>query len=462
MRFAVPFTAALALAALCQPSRAEVPALASFAEAIELAAEHGKPVQQLPLPAAVYAGVVSPQLADVAVFDAAGTAVPHVFCAAPLTTRTVEERLSLPVFPVRLAQPATGSSAEVRTDGGRIAITLPSEGAERVAVSAYDLDLSALQVPAVSLRLGWSSPTGLSEVRLKLEQGDTAGGWQPLLPVAVLRRLSAAGQTLESADIALPPARYTSLRLTPQDAAGTVLDSVQVLTRQSVAVPETLRWLPAATTATSREPDSGLLAHGYDAATQAPVTAARLWLSEPNSRQALRLQSRADSAQPWQTLWTGEAFLLVTPEGERRNADITLPMTRHRDWRVLVEGAAPGPAPVLQLGHAPELLRFVAQGQGPYRLAYGNTAASNARAAGSCQGLLQPLLAAADARARLQLIGTAVASEPQTLAGAAARQPAPGPPLWHRGLLWAVLALAVLLLLWMARSLLADLKTPKT
>ena len=455
------------LLALCGLSaQAAAPALTSYAEAIPLTTEPGKPVQQLELPAAVYVGVVSPQLADVAVFDAAGVAVPQVFCAPPSNTADVLERIPLPVYPVRLAQPPTGSSAEVRTDAGSIAITLPQTGSETVAVSAYELDLSHIEAEATRLQLAWNSPTGLSEVHLKVEQSDTAGRWQMLVPDAVLKRLTAEGQTLETADIALPRGRYQRLRLTPQDTAGTVIERAELFTHTLQTRPESLRRFTAVQTGTL--PDTalpaGTVAQGYRAEPLAPLSQARLLLTEPNSRKAVQLQSRPGSDAPWQTHWSGEAFYLLVQQVERRNADIALPGVRHREWRVLVEGGSAQTPPILEFGYSPELLRFVAQGQGPYRLAFGSAAASaRPPPATTCEGLLQPLLAAATTSEREQLIGSAEAGPVQVLAGPAARQPMPPaePPRWRRGLLWSVLLLAVGLLLWMARGLLADLKTPK-
>lgn len=455
------------LFALCGASvHAATPALTRYAEAMPLTAEPGKPLQQLEVPAAVYAGVVSPQLADVAVFDATGVAVPHVFCAPPSHTADFLERFPLPVYPVRLAQPSTGSSAEVRTDAGGIAITLPQSNRETVAVSAYELDLSQIAAEATSLQLGWSSPKGLSEVHLKVEQSDTAGRWQMVVSDAVLKRLTAEGQTLETADIALPRARYQRLRLTPHDAAGTVIESAELFTQTVQTRPERLTRFTAVQTGQQEDLalPAGTVAFGYLSDTLAPLTWARLQPFEPNSRKTVQLQSRSRPDAPWQTHWAGEVFSLLVQSVEHRNADIALPAVRHREWRALVEGGNPRTQLLIDFGYSPELLRFVAQGQGPYQLAYGSAAASALpSAATACESLLQPLLAEATTSEREQLIGTADYGPAQVLAGAAARQPLPveEPPLWHRGLLWGVLLLAVALLLWMARGLLADLKTPK-
>ncbi len=455
----------------------------SFAEAIPLAAEPGYPVQQLPLPDAVYRLAVSPALHDVAVFDAAGTPVPHVLCTLAAQVSSSEARFALPVFPVRLARRSgQGATAEVRTDNGnRIAITVPGgdSTAPAVAVTAYDLDLSAITEAAVALHLQWHSPTGLSEVHVRVEQADASQHWQPVVADAVLKRVSAAGQTLETAEIALPAARYHSLRLTPRDADGTVIDAVQLRTRASSSRPAALRWFTATPTASPNEemassPPARITRH-YDAGHQAPITAARVQLTAPNTRHALRLQSRSHPKAAWQTVWTGEAFYLLTPTGERRNDEIALASNHDRYWQLVADAGGAPIVATLQLGYAPQNLRFVAQGQGPYRLAYGNAGALDQTPPGGCESLLKTLFEPApktatavgspDPAAALNrnasLIGTATAGSPERLAGAAALLPAePAGPAWRRWLLWAVLATAVLLLLGMAHKLLAELNPP--
>jgi hypothetical protein len=438
-----------------------------FSEAVPIAIEANRPLQQLALPDAVYQRAVSPDLYDLAVFDAQGLRVPHVLCTVPQQQHLAELLNTLTVFPVQLARNGggQGATAEVRTDGGdRIAITVPGSTPQTaVGVTAYELDLSVLNPATVALQVQWHSPTGLSEVHFKVEQAEGRQPWRTVVEDAALRRLSADGQTLEWAEISLPPAHYQSLRLTPRDASGTVIDGVQARTRETTLLPADLHWFPALQTGPADEPAPFKgKTQSYDARRQAPVIAARITLVEPNTRFDLRLQSRPSLEARWQTAWAGEAFYLLTPGGERRSAEIVLPANRDRYWRLLAEDASAPFTPILELGYTPQNLRFVAQGQGPYRLAYGNASTNMQGPTTSCEGLLKTLLKQPGSDEAAQLMGSAEAGAVQVLAGAAALQ-APPPqtaPAWRRWLLWAVLITAVLLLLGMARTLLADLKKP--
>ena len=461
---AVAFAASLWLTVL--PAIAAEPLqVQQFAEAIPLTAEANHPVQQIAIPDAVYQRMVSPALNDVAVFDATGVAVPHVFCAMPNQQSVTETQQPLTVFPVQLARAGVqGTTAQVHTDTGSIAITVPGDAGVQatVGVTAYDLDLSALTAPAVALQVQWLSPTGLSEVHVKVEQQDTAQQWQTVVADAVLKHVTADGQTLERAEIALPVATYKSLRLTPRDADGTVIDAVRVRTRTISALPADLNWFTAVQTGPADDVPpaaSGAATQGYDTLRQAPVTLARINLVAPNTRYDVRLQSRRTPQAAWQTVWAGEAFYVVTAAGERRNAEIALPANQDRYWRLIADAANAPFTPILKLAYTPQNLRFVAQGQGPYRLAYGNASAVDRSPSATCEGLLKTLLQTTGSTENL--IGTAASGAPQVLAGAAALQ-ATVPvtaPAWRRWLLWGVLGIAVLVLLGMARKLLADLNT---
>lgn len=439
-----------------------------FAEAVAISIEANHPLQELALHDALYQRAVSPVLKDLAVFDAAGNPVPHVLCTVPQQQRISEAQQPLTVFPVQLARAGgQATTAEVRTDSGNtIAITVPGgEPQAAVAVTAYDLDLSALQAPTIALQVQWHSPRGLSEVHIKVEQADANQPWQLVVADAALKHLSADGKTLEQAEISLPSARYQNLRLTPHDADGMVIDGVRARTRQITALPADLHWFTAVQNgpADDSAPFTGAT-QAYDTLRHAPVSRARIQLVAPNTRYALRLQSRSASDAAWQTRWMGEAFYLLTTAGERRNADIVLPLIGDRYWRLMADAASEPFTPMLELAYTPQKLRFIAQGQGPYLLAYGNTSAIAKGPSTSCEGLLQTLLKAPDgptAAGTLSLIGQAESGAVQVLAGAAALQaPAPETTAWRRWLLWGVLALAVLLLLGMARKLFADLKNP--
>lgn len=448
---------------------AEVLRPEQFAEAVAISIEANHPLQEFALHDALYQRVLSPVLNDMAVFDAAGNAVPHVLCTVPQRQRISEAQQPLTVFPVQLARAGgQGATAEVRTDSGNtIAITVPGgEPQATVAVTAYDLDLSALPAPAIALQVQWHSPKGLSEVHVKVEQADAKQQWQLVAADAVLKRLSADGKTLEQAEISLPPARYQNLRLTPHDADGMVIDRVQARTRQITALPADLNWFTAVQNGPADDPAPFAGAtQSYDTLRHAPVSLARIQLLAPNTRYALRLQSRSAAEAAWQTRWMGEAFYLLTTAGERRNEDIALPLIRDRYWRLVADAASAPFTPILELAYTPQMLRFIAQGQGPYLLAYGNARAIAQGPSSSCDGLLKTLLKAPDgptADEALSLIGHAESSAVQVLAGAAALQ-APAPETAaarRRWLLWGVLTLAVLLLLGMARKLFADLKNP--
>ena len=86
--------------------------------------------------------------------------------------------------------------------------------------------------------------------------------------------------------------------------------------------------------------------------------------------------------------WDGEAYRIVTDTTAARKSAGAVRATSDRYWRLQI---AKDPqlyrATVLELGYRPARLRFLAQGSGPFTLAYGSRRAE-VSAASACERLL--------------------------------------------------------------------------
>ncbi|WP_257388674.1 DUF3999 domain-containing protein, partial [Tahibacter caeni] len=151
-------------------------------------------------------------------------------------------------------------------------------------------------------------------------------------------------------------------------------------------------------------------------------------------------------AGPWTgyRVASGDSVESSTPQ------QLTAPV-RDRDWRIQ---AAPAPSapPNLVLGYRPEVLVFLAQGEGPYAIAAGS---ANARRRDA------PITTLLDALRQRHGADwkpyPAVPEAGRTVSGDAAliaKQPAPKPADWRGLLLWIVLVGGSLLVVAMALSLL--------
>jgi hypothetical protein len=117
-----------------------------------------------------------------------------------------------------------------------------------------------------------------------------------------------------------------------------------------------------------------------------------------------------------------------------------------RYWRLAPEGAStgdPSGTPKLALGWTPHRLRFVAQGEPPYTVAFGS-ASSNAN---------RPLLGTLEDGKLDGMIGSATGTEVFDLGGPARLHASP----WRTWVLWGVLLGGLALLGWMVRRLVRQL-----
>lgn len=428
-----------------------------FASGIELRAETEWPVLELMVPDAVYAGVTQADLSDLRVFNAQHVAVPHALCELPSVPPRIEDR-PLPVFSLQAPPQARDGDVDVHVRGGsetalRIEVqpASRSDGASPAAQrSGYVIDARPAPGAIRALRLKWQTADAASEVAVRVEASDDLDRWHTIVARTTLLRVDAAGAALERMRIVVPEADYSYLRLARADS-GPPPNVEQVIAESVVPAEEdeaALRWFDAqATPLPAQMP--GL---GFDAGRHAPVQRARIELPAVNMALTLRLQSRATSSSSWQTRWSGEVFALGNGDGQRRSADIRLGTTADRQWRVLVTDGVDslGTATLgLRLAYRPARLRFLAQGDAPFTLAYGSGRAEAAPRR-ACADLLRQLPQAELAA----LIGAVVAGEPRVIGGAAALQPAPAPLPTRRIVLWSLLVLGAALLIAMALSLL--------
>jgi hypothetical protein len=445
---------ALLMLSLAHHAFAAAPTTNDYAKGIRVDASSNRPLIEAVLPDAVYQGVTRADLGDVRVFNADGTAVPHAFCASPQATEPAITQESLPVFEVQGAMPTprNGTSVEVQTSGGT-AVKV-QEGETQTAASATQTTahvIDAREIPDAlrSMQFDWESPDGASEAHVRVEASEDLDQWQTVVGASTLLKITQGTQQLQRQSVPLPQRRYKYLRVVRMDG-GPPLQIAAVIAER-VASPQAIDplWFSANTVAAK---DTNALL--FDSARLAPVTYARLLLPQENSSLRVNIASRPDATAPWRQRWSGEVYSIMT-DGERRvSPPAEFGSTADRYWQVSL--AKPGDvftqAPTLELGYRPARLRFLAQGSGPFTLAYGSR-----RAEAAPLQQCDSLLADVGARDLAQMIGEASFAAPQSLGGDVALKPLPKKTPVRLFILWGVLIVGVALLVAMAVSLLKRL-----
>ena len=445
---------AVCLVAVASNALGAPPKLDDYAQGIDIVASSGLPLIEMTLPDAVYLTVTRADLGDMRVFNADGQPVPHALCTALTQAEPTITEHSLPVFELRDAPAVAngGSRIEVQTAGGT-QVNVQEAGSDKPAAvngRIHIIDARDSKEPIRAIQFDWQSPDGASQAQVSIEASDDLDQWRVLVPASTLLRATSGEQELKRERIELPARAYNYLRVQRTDAGPPLTIAGVTAERVGAALEFDPVWFMATNHVTD---DIEVLF--YDTGRRAPVTYARLRLPQENSSVRVTLHSRDDAKAPWSQRWDGEAYRIVTDTQRRESPPAQFAATSDRYWRLKI---AKDPqlyrATVLELGYRPARLRFLAQGSGPFTLAYGSR-----RAAVSPASACDALLADFPSEERSKLVGEGSQQVARVLGGDTALRPVPRQTPVRLVVLWSVLILGVGLLVAMALALLKRVRT---
>lgn len=421
-----------------------------FAYALPLEFEVGGALYEFPLPAAVYQGAARPDLGDLRVFNGNDEVVPHVVRRAPVAP-LASSSVPLMFFPIYDESGARIDDLSLkihRAPDGQI-VGMESRGSARGGrrVVAYVVDAAALDRPLAGLELNWVAQADDGIFRLDVAYSDNLKDWRSAVRGAAVVRLQYAGHRLERQRVELPGIKARYLRLTwPQSDRALALTAVRgVPTQTAPVVSRDWRRLAAVRAQVGE--------YFYDTNGVMPLDRVRVLLPDKNSLVNLRLDSRATPDAEWRLRASGLIYDLEIDARPLRQTEFGFAPAAERYWRIRLERRELGLGqPALEVGWSAHTVVFVAQGAGPYRLAYGSGRAEPVDF--NVGELLRP--APRDAGARLAPRPVR-AGAPQVWGGEPARRIplAGGWKIWG---LWLALGLGVAGLGWMALRLIRQLK----
>jgi hypothetical protein len=392
------------------------------------------------LPLSVYQDSVREDLGDIRLFNAGGVAVPFSLLRPAVQASIHKPAIALPVFPLHEGSPVVIDGIHVTIDSPRSAINLQTQNgsAGDLLANQYILDGRALDSAVSALRMSWSEPASDYSGRVSVEASDDLGFWRTVVAAAPIANLRANGQMLIENRITLAPTAAKFWRIKWLGAPPAFeISSVVAEPAESLAAPV------RTTLEVSGKPDpDNANDYLFDLGAHAPVSRVNVVLPEVNTTVGVELSSRRMAKDPWRIVARAGFYRVKTADAEQQNAPLEVRVDDDRYWRArITDGAGPLREPLrLRVEWIPNEVTFLAQGKGPFLLAYGNATAIGAEADLS------------QIPATLQIAAAAVGSR-QVLGGSTRLVSSPPAFLWMRAVLWGVLLSAVILLAWMAYHL---------
>ena len=442
----------IALLLVATAATAQTPS--DFRSRASLTPAGGDALQRFTLPFEAYRDA-RPDLADIRVFNSTDEAMPMAYAAAPDPSREAPPAMSLPMFPIygqRESRDAANVDVVVNAnrEGAIVSVRTNTKPAPAQKPVAWLLDASAVKTPIRYLTVDWNAGPGVELARVTVEGSDDLKYWSPIASRSPVLTVQRDGMQLAQRKIDLRGSQAKYLRVTAEPATF-VLRTARA-EAESVARPAS-RMVRSVAGSPGAKPGEFV----FDLGARLPVESVKLKFGEPNSVAPFTLLARDDPAKEPRHVTAATFYRLVRDSVEIESPAVDIGRTPARYWVARLDPRSPPPGggpPTLEVQWRPAQVVFVARGDAPFTLAFGNPEVKP-----SVLGVSQ-LIPGYERQAELKL--------PEAQVGAVKSGEISGD--WLRAVtggasprklaLWAVLVVAVIALAWMALRLSRQLKQP--
>lgn len=390
-------------------------------------------LHRLELPFEVYRDA-RPDLGDVRVLDGSGEEVPIAFAREPEAVREAPASVALPQFALSRVDTAAapGSEVTVRTADGALVSVRGAAANKTIRTVAYLLDASQLKDPIAALVFEWDAGAGTEVMHVRVEASDDLKAWTPLA-ASPLVHVEQGGRLLSQPRIAFAPRKVKYLRIT-WDGRDFALESVRAEGQARSKQRE--RHVSRVDGAPGTQPGEWT----YDFGARIPVEALRLVPAQANDVIAATIACRNDREAAWQPVVRAPFYRLQRDGAEQQSPPLEISPMSGRYWRA--QAGAARATPTLEVSWQGREIVFVARGEGPLTLAFGDPQLTPAALA--IDALVPGYEKGAEARLPLAKVGDV--------------KKGPPPSRWERWMdappkriaLWGVLVAGVALLGFMA------------
>lgn len=429
-----------------------------FAYEMPISIKENGAIYRLHLPLAVYQSVTRPDLGDLRVFNHADHCVPHILQRPQKSERTPPSVQGLPFFPLYRkpdAMAKDGLSINIIKDASGAVINVESDdrsAKDEKQPAGYLIDASHYKGYANELAVDWTDTEANFLTAVSVEYSNDLTSWFSLVNRATLARMQYGSHEIIQKNIPLPGSMFRYLRLVWEPGSERLeLNKISVMQHGTRSEPA-ITWTSVTGTMVKPRADEKRSGIEFDCGARLPVSGIRLNLSQKNSLIEARILSRNDPKEKWRLQQTGIFYHLVMDQASLVQTSLSIQQTADRFWRVEIDGGGTSDQQKIskmELGWTPHELLFVAQGKGPFSLAYGSARIKTEDLQNNFSSLFNQLIHKPDGLPikEASLLAPAPSGGPDRLI------PEPPPLPWKKWLLWGILIGGVGLIAWMAVSL---------
>ena len=332
-----------------------------FAGAIELTGNAGS-LLSLTIPETVYRGLMRPNVEDIRVFDADGNPAPFLIRPVRGTVEQFPDR-EVPILAWN-ENTRRFSAPGVEINASGVAVTISGERGE-TGDNVYLADLSALEIPPSKLILDFEKNLHFNAI-LTIRSSDDLVQWKDYGKLQTAAFFDSPGANRNEFDI--PRGRYLLLHFGGR---------IPAIESGSVRFDPAETPILGETHFTGTRSDDGKKVL-YNTGGCFPVANIKFILSKPDSIKVVVRESRElppdDKSWLWSKVGETVIFRIETP-GKEPSLNVSFDTAGFSGpyWEIETQGEQVfTEVPVLSVIWETQELVFLARGQGPWILAYGN------------------------------------------------------------------------------------------
>ena len=408
-----------------------------YAKGLELITNTRAAIYKIQLPEDVYKNITRKDLGDIRVFNHGYEAVPHVIGDLIVHQANPHESLSLPFFPIAndaIDNNQSGLDIIVATDGKIVQIQSADDQYHTHDSEYYLIDASRVDYPIDSIDLDIKRNVEGYAKKIKLEYSQDLNHWVTLVNQATLTDLDYGDHVLKNTHVILPNKKAKYLRLIWLDESDDlVIDGIKAnLNSQHHSIQQ--NWSTASLINTSENPKS----YEFDTGGIFTIRQINIELPDDNTLIDVKIKSRDDMKTKWVTQYKGVFYKLKMKDTEVMSNPINIRPINHRYWQVELESrdGMGKSAPIFNYAWNANELYFLARGEPPFILAYGNA---------SINDVYKPpatLLNIIKQDSKTGMVAEAFAGQEILFKGESALKVKQELP-WQRIILWVVLVMGV-------------------